>query len=196
MFFYWPALERGIPGVDWDFDELEGLEDLGVYRGEGDWGVSTLKINPVFNEPYVSLFRSESEAIMYARLRALQSGSPRRTEKGRVMFVLHYPLGHSAAHGVPQADIKYRVLRGERNFQGEQQDRIWVIRLAGSMPDGRPRWVLVKGLSVTVRDLEKEYEEARLSHGTQRLTRWDRGGDPETGAASRGESGLKRKRGS
>lgn len=185
MFFHWPALDPGEPGVDWP---LEGLDDLGVFRGSGEWGVSTLRINPVFNEPYVSLFRSESEAIMYARLRALRSGSPRRSEKGRVMFVLRYQPGYSAAHGSPQGDIVYRVLRGQRGSRqaagathlfGERQEQILVFRLAGTLPNGQPHWVMAKHLSVNVRDLEKEYEEARLARGTQRLTRWDRTGDPE-----------------
>jgi hypothetical protein len=192
MFFYWPALEPGIPGVDWphsteDLYGLDGLlEDLEVFRGYGEWGVSTLRINPIHNEPYVTLFRSESEALMYARLRALRSGSPRRTEKGRVMFVLHYPPSYSRT---PQGDIKYRVLRGQRGSRqapgqtthlfGERQEQILVFRLAGTLPTGQPHWVMAKGLSVNVRDLEKEYEEARLAKGRKKITRWERTGDPE-----------------
>ena len=185
--FRWLARDTGEPGVDWPLGAFD--EDLGVFRGQGEWGVSTLKINPIHGEPYVSLYRSESEALSYARLRALRSGSPRRSEKGRVMYVLHYPPGVSAAHGIPEGIVKYRVLRGQRGSRqipgttthifGERQEQILVFYYAGELPGGKAHWKMARGLTVNVRDLEKEYEEARRAKGFKKLTRWDRTGDPE-----------------
>jgi hypothetical protein len=47
---------------------------LGTFKGRGSWGVSTLRLNPISQEPYVRLFETESEAVQYARTRTYRSG--------------------------------------------------------------------------------------------------------------------------
>jgi hypothetical protein len=53
-----------------DFFGRTAFGDLGVQRGSGAWGVSTLKLNPVTNDYYVMLFPTELQALNYARSRA------------------------------------------------------------------------------------------------------------------------------
>ena len=178
MLFRWEALERSHLG--------EPEEDgLAVFRGEGPWGVSTLKINPLTKQPYVSLFEKKGDAIAYARLRALRTGSPRRSERGRVYFVLYYPDGGHDEEGCAEGRVHYRVLRGQRgarqasgSYTSEHQEQVMVFEAKGLDATGRIRWKLDKKYTVDVRDIEAEYEEAREARGTRQMTRWERTGDP------------------
>ncbi len=178
MLFRWEALERAHLG--------EAEEDgLAVFRGEGPWGVSTLKINPLTNEPYVSLFEDKGDAIAYARLRALRTGSARRSGRGRVYFVLYYPHGGHDERGCAEASVHYRVLRGQRGarrtaggYASERQEQVMVFKTKGLDSAGHIRWKLDKKYTVDVRDIEAEYEEARQARGTRKMTREERRGDP------------------
>lgn len=92
------------------WEELEGGADQGLemtFRGEGDWGVSTLRgyyergqltDDPPERDPYVTLFDTEAAALSYARKRA-------RAASGTSYYVMDYR---------PDPDepaIVYRVLR-------------------------------------------------------------------------------------
>lgn len=137
--------------------------ELGTTRGSGSWGVSTLTINPVTGQPYISFFPTESQAIAYARRRALQTGSPTR-EGGRVMYVVHGD------------DVRYRVLRGMRGGRqrpgggvSERQEQILVFEAAGLLPNNSIRWVLQPHLTVDITDRElemarRERERLRIEH--------------------------------
>ena len=168
------------------------MADLGVYRGSGTWGVSTLKINPVTNDPMVVLFETEGEALDYARQRALRSGSPvrvpgkppDRSVHGRIYYILRYLPNVYDDQGRRKGELLYRALRGMRGamqaYQGSIQERnieqILVFKLVGEAPESR--WVLVANQSVDVPQLEAEYEKERLSRGKQRISRVDMGRDP------------------
>ncbi len=152
---------------------------LGAHRGRGDWGVSTLKVNPITGMPTITLFATAGDAIEYARERALRSGPPERpvgatpdrSVKGRVYYVMHGD------------NILYRALRGMRGEMKTHRDSIpqrnveyvMVFEHKGELPNGKPRWDMIPGLSKPVPDLEAEYERMRDARGTEKLSREDAG---------------------
>lgn len=172
MLFRWDALEG-----------VEAEEGLGITRGDGPWGVSTLKVNPITGEPTITRFTTEADAIDYARTRATQTGSPVRSPAGRVFYILHWSVDSPV-----EGSLRYRVLRGQRGARqragadhniGERQEQILVFRHGGEVPghEDSIRWVLAKDLTLDVEDPAAVQEATRLSKGKQRLTRWDREGD-------------------
>lgn len=160
------------------------MGDLGAFRGEGNWGVSTLQVNPITRAPTVTLFERDNDAIEFAQQRALSSGLTRRAG-GRVMYVIEYPEipeGSERAEGV----IRYRVLRGQRGkrmrrgggVSPDPQQQVLVFSSQGLLPDGRNyRWSLERHLTVDVHDLEEEREKAERARGSKALTVFDRYGD-------------------
>jgi hypothetical protein len=152
------------------------------FRGEGDWGVSTLTPMSFTREPMVTLFGSERDAIDYARLRAHATGESRKA-RGRIMYVLHYPEVPEGQESV--GELRYRALRGQRGArqrpgsrESVRQEQILVFERGDLLPDGRSyRWVLKKGLTLDVEDIEEEREKARLGRGTRAMTLFERYGD-------------------
>lgn len=169
--FRWPALEEN--------------SDLGTFRGEGRWAASTLVVSPVTNEPTVTFFGSEAEAIDYARDRAFKTGIPLRpsgesgSEKGRIYYVLDYL-------DLEDPKVVYRVLRGNRgvrreagsSVQGQTQEQVLVFRNAGALPGNKTRWTLERGLTIDVQDLEAEREKQKRARGPQMIRRSEKTGDP------------------
>ncbi len=147
------------------------------FRGEGDWGVSTL--SPAKN-PLVTLFDTETGAIHYARQRALLSGSRRIKASGRTMYVIKYDDSDP-----PQGTIRYRALRGQRGtrqrpgggISPDPKEQIMVFTYEGLLESGAVRWKLDKGLTIDVRSVEEEREKTRLVRGTRRMTTEERYGD-------------------
>ena len=160
------------------------LEGSGVTKGSGSWGVSTLVENPVTGGPYVMRFGREAEAVDYARDRALKTGIPLRpneqsgTEKGRVMYVLHFSVD------APDGALVYRVLRGHRGVRQEKgasvpgttQEQVLVFRNGGDLPGDKIRWVLDKGLTLDVEDTEVAREKAKYARGSKGMSREERYG--------------------
>lgn len=152
------------------------------FRGEGDWGVSTLTPMGFTQEPMVTLFDEERDALSYARMRAFSTGESRRA-RGRVMYVLHYPPAPEGQQS--EGVIRYRALRGQRGMRQRsgsierlRQEQVLVFERGELLPNGRDyRWILKKGLSKDVIDVEEERERARLGRGTQAMTLFDRYGD-------------------
>lgn len=170
---FWSALEPG-------------SEDLGAWRGEGQWGVSTL--NPTaIGDIYVTLFKNQADAISYARERAYSSGElyerdPRRdpmhapepTERGRVYYVFHAPSQDMDTDTILPL---FRVMRGRRGggayLKGTEQ--VLVQKNDGVAHTGKIRWKLSRGLTVTVPDYEHEQDLRAARRTTEVLTREDAG---------------------
>jgi hypothetical protein len=82
---------------------------------------------------------------------------------------------------------KYRVLRGSRGaghrkgttYAEPGREQIMVFNDAGVLPNGKTKWVLNKGYTVDVPDIEAERETARRAKGPKKMTIWERRGDPQ-----------------
>ena len=138
-----------------------------------------MRINPVTNDPYVTLFHNESEAIQYARRRAYQTGPARG--RGNIYFVVHTLPYEGDKFGRRKLSPKYRVLRGSRGrtqtkvtshprtqaashpypLPQEFQEEVMVFNNNGVLPNGKIQWRLNKRLTIPVRDVELEQEKAR-----------------------------------
>jgi len=153
----------------WGQKTPDTLGGLGVVRGSGDWGVSTLAVNPVTNALTIRLFNTEAKAIQYARMRAKatgqQYGDPtsvsfpggersirkQRNPNARTYFIFKIS---ELTHEPDEEQSKYKVLYGMK----EKVETIMVFINKGLRADGHVKWGMVRGLTVPAIDLMTEQE--------------------------------------
>jgi hypothetical protein len=117
----------------------------------------------------IRLFKTEAEAIQYARLRAKatgqQYGEPhqvtfpgeqrsiqkRKSTRARAFFIFKVS---ELTHDPDEEQSKYKVLYGMR----EKVETIMVFTNKGLRNDGKVRWGMVRGLTIPAIDLETEKE--------------------------------------
>jgi len=155
--------------------------DLGVWRGQGRWGVSTLNPTAV-GDIYVTLSEDLGSAISYAKERAYQSGEPYERDperrpgepphpsvRGRIYYVFEAPRREMAYEDIVPL---FRALRGRRGGV----ETLIVEKNTGLTAHDPPkiRWKKARGLEERVPDYEAEMDIRAARRKTEQIAPEDR----------------------